>query len=136
MARVKCPRCGAPGSLKVFKVADRLYLRVDHGSSKKRTYCYLGPADEYIHADWLLALGLTNLNDVDFLEIALNALERLKAGIERLRFEQGGKREALEKLKIAENKLTEYIEEIENLRKELEEELKEEEELEEEVGEA
>jgi hypothetical protein len=130
MVKVTCPRCGEQGYTETHSVAGRRYLYIVHGTGKKRRKCYIGPVEEYVHADMLLTLGLRNIQDIDYLEVALNALERLIAHVSELRLEQGGKMEALEKLKIAEKRLTEYIEEIEKLRGEIEEEVEKEEELE------
>jgi hypothetical protein len=130
MVKVTCPRCGEQGYYETHSVAGRRYLYVVHGTGKKRRKCYIGPVDSYVHADMLLTLGLTNVKDIDYLEVAVNALERLIADVKMLEAKENGREEALEKLKIAEKRLTGYIEEIRRLREEIEEEVKREEELE------
>jgi len=68
---VRCPRCGSEGRLEEYVVNGRRYLRVVHGSGKDRKQCYIGPSDNYFHAAALLRLGLTNLKDVDYAELAI-----------------------------------------------------------------
>jgi len=74
---VRCPRCGLDGRLEEYVVNGRAYLRVVHGSGKSKVQCYIGPADFYVHAAGLLRLGLTNLQDVDYVDLVEEAAYRL-----------------------------------------------------------
>jgi hypothetical protein len=124
MAKVICPRCGGLGYIEKHNVAGNEYLYVVHGYGKKRTKCYIGPADSYSHAEWLLSLGLTNIHDIDYLTVVENALTRFINNVKLKRMKDNeGKTEAREKLRIAEKKLREYLEEITRLKEEVEKEV-------------
>jgi hypothetical protein len=124
MVKVECPRCGQPGYIEKHNVNGNVYLYVVHGYGKKRTKCYIGPVDSYSHAEWLLSLGLTNIHDIDYLVVAENALIRFIGNVKLKRMKgDEGKVEAREKLRIAEKKLREYLEEITRLREEVEREV-------------
>jgi len=84
-ARIVCPRCGAVGSLESYTSGGRRYLRVRHG---KKSICYLGPADGYAHAELLLALGLTNVRDVDYAQVAESAVYRFIQEVRLRRFSE------------------------------------------------
>jgi len=124
MAKIVCPRCGGLGYTEVYNIGGKRYLYVVHGYGKKRTKCYIGPVDGYDHAEFLLALGLTNIHDVDYLIVTENALIRFinEMSLKRMK-DNEGRAEALEKLKVAEKKLQTYLEEIAKLKKEIEKEI-------------
>jgi hypothetical protein len=124
MVKVVCPRCGQPGYIEKHSVAGNEYLYVVHGYGKKRTKCYIGPVDSYSHAEWMLSLGLTNIHDIDYLAVAENALIRFINNVKLKRMKDDeGKVEARDKLRMAEKKLREYLEEITRLKEEVEKEV-------------
>jgi hypothetical protein len=128
MVKVICPRCGRQGYTEIHNVAGKKYLYVVHREGKKRTKCYIGPVEGYDHADRLLTLGLTNIQEIDYLEVSINALLRFIVEIEEKRTKDlGEKQDALEKLKRAEKELASYLEDIAKLKKEFEEEIAKEE---------
>lgn len=124
MVKVVCPRCGGLGYAEAYNIGGKRYLYVVHGHGKNRTKCYIGPVDGYDHAELLLALGLTNIHDIDYLIVIENALIRFinEMSLKRMK-DEGGRTEALEKLKAAEKKLQVYLEEITKLRKDIEKEI-------------
>ena len=82
----KCPRCGAPyRSLFTKEVNGKKYVFAYHGKEGRRpVVCYLGPAEGYSVVEHLLALGLTNLEDVNLIEVAYNAASLYAAKANRL----------------------------------------------------
>jgi len=76
---VLCPRCGNIGYKTVKIIRGNPYIYYIHKDSKtgriSRT-CYIGPAEGYKHAEDKLQLGLTNTEEVDYLEVAARALVR------------------------------------------------------------
>lgn len=124
MAKIVCPRCGQMGYTETYNIGGKRYLYVVHGYGKNKTKCYIGPVGGYDHAEFMLALGLTNLHDVDFLIVTENALIRFinEMSLKRMK-DSEGRAEALEKLKVAEKKLQSYLEEITRLRKDIEKEI-------------
>jgi len=124
MAKIVCPRCGQMGHTEAYNIGGKRYLYVVHGYGKNKTKCYIGPVDGYDHAEFMLALGLTNIHDVDYLIVAENALIRFinEMSLKRMGGNQG-RAEALEKVKVAEKKLQVYLEEITKLRKDIEKEI-------------
>ncbi|MCI4409366.1 MAG: hypothetical protein JHC26_09755 [Thermofilum sp.] len=124
MVKVVCPRCGQLGYLEKHNVAGNEYLYVVHGYGKKRQKCYIGPVESYSHAEWILSLGLTNIHDIDYFAVAENALTRFIGNVKLKRMKDDEEKiEAYEKLKVAEKRLHEYLEEITRLREEIEKEI-------------
>jgi len=76
---VLCPKCGSTGYRTVKVIRGNPYIYYIHKDSKSgriaRT-CYIGPAEGYKHAEDKLQLGLTNTEEVDYLEVAARALVR------------------------------------------------------------
>jgi len=94
-----CPRCNAP-YLGIHKkeVNGRTYLYAYHGKQgKKPVYCYLGPADSYVHVESVLPLDLKSLEDVNLLAVAFNAVSLYAVRVRRSGSEE--KKEAALKLK-------------------------------------
>lgn len=124
MTKIMCPRCGQMGYTEIHNIGGKRYLYVVHGYGKNRTKCYIGPVGGYDHAEFMLALGLTNIHDVDYLIVAENALIRFINEMSLIRMkDDAGRAEALEKLKVAEKKIQSYLEEISKLRKDIEKEI-------------
>ncbi|MEM4976044.1 MAG: hypothetical protein QXT64_01825 [Desulfurococcaceae archaeon] len=69
-----CPRCGATGYRSVEKRGNRKYIYYIHKFGEKRRKCYIGPIDGYNHAEKLHSLDLDNLESVDYIEVASNAI--------------------------------------------------------------
>lgn len=72
-----CPRCGQIGYRYVERRGGRKYVYYAHydpGSGRVRK-CYVGPADVYDHAEKLHALGLSNIENVDYIALARRAVE-------------------------------------------------------------
>jgi len=82
---VVCPRCGGYGYETRERRGGRYYIFVVHrvrvGRQTKVRKCYIGPAEGYEHAEQLHGLGLTNVAEQDYLEVAREALERYVARI-------------------------------------------------------
>jgi len=82
-----CPRCGSFGYIAKKTVNGREYLYVRHevrsGKSRKIRYCYIGPAEGYIHVDSLHQLELTNILEQDYLLTAIAAVEKAVLQIEK-----------------------------------------------------
>ena len=114
-ARIVCPRCGAIGSLESYVSGGRRYLRVRHG---KKSICYLGPADGYAHAELLLALGLTNVRDVDYAQVAESAVYRFIQEVRLRRFSEPTK-SLLDKVDTLRRTLQHLIEELGELEEDL-----------------
>jgi len=76
---VLCPKCGSIGYKTVKVIRGNPYIYYIHKDSKtgriSRT-CYIGPAEGYKHVEDKLQLGLTNTEEVDYLEVAARALVR------------------------------------------------------------
>lgn len=86
-----CPRCGSPYSyVEEREVGEQVYLYAVHyyyaGEGRRRRRrkrrCYLGPKSSYVYAEGLLSLGLSGLETVDFVAVAVNAVTRLGAAVE------------------------------------------------------
>jgi hypothetical protein len=86
--RLVCPRCGAVGSLESYVSGGRRYLRIRHGSGRDRSYCYVGPAEAYVHAETLHLLGLTNIRDVDYAQVAESAVRNFMREVRLRRFSE------------------------------------------------
>ncbi|MEM4924880.1 MAG: hypothetical protein QXV81_09470 [Ignisphaera sp.] len=97
-----CPRCLSVGYRSVERRGGRYYVYYIHYDpvSKSRRRCYIGPVEGYSHAEHMHMLDLDNLESVDYLQVALNAVN---AYVRRAR--RSGRREAVERL----GKLVEYI---------------------------
>jgi len=108
-----CPRCGAPyRALHRKEVSGRTYLYAYHGKrGKKPVLCYLGPEDYYVHAEYVLALGLTNLEHVDLLAVAYSATTLYTAKAHKLTEEE--RREAAQRLKNLAEDILQLAEELE-----------------------
>ena len=110
----KCPRCGAPHyGITAKEVQGRTYLYAYHGTDGKGkpVYCYLGPADGYVAAESLHVLGLTNLEEVDPLQVAYAAASNYVVRVKHAKLEEA--REAAQRLRqLAEDviKLAEDLE--------------------------
>jgi len=75
----KCPRCGrAVSGFYVKRVSGRRYVYAYHG---KGNTCYLGPEGEYVHAEGIWELGLSNLSATDLVAIMQEAFSRAVAKI-------------------------------------------------------
>lgn len=75
-----CPRCGSPGTRLIDRRGDREYIYYIHYVDGRRTKHYIGPADGYIHAERILEIGLTNIEDMNFAELIVNAVRRYVEG--------------------------------------------------------
>ncbi len=95
-----CPRCGEEGSLCRYRRNKRVYLYVHHYQKGKLIQkCYIGPEEYYVHTEHILKLSLTNLNDLDFLEVAKDSINRYISKIEIEKIEKERKiKEAIAKL--------------------------------------
>jgi hypothetical protein len=118
MGKVMCPRCGEAGYLESYEVAGRRYLRVVHGRGKSRKRCYIGPAGDYEHAELLLALGLTNVMDVDYALVAENAVRRFIQEVRLRRFSES-KKALIDKVEALVRTLQHLIEELGELEEDL-----------------
>jgi hypothetical protein len=118
MGKVMCPRCGETGYLESYEVAGRRYLRVVHGRGKSRKRCYIGPAGDYEHAELLLALGLTNVMDVDYALVAENAVRRFIQEVRLRRFSES-KRALIDRVEALVRTLQHLIEELGELEEDL-----------------
>lgn len=108
---VICPRCGQPGRIERQTVGGRRYIRIRHVDG---TFHSLGPEDSYEHAEYLLGLGLTNLLDINLLEVAANAV--LKFAEEgRHTWDRRKLEEWLAKADYGIKHLTEALEELEKV---------------------
>ena len=107
-----CPRCGA--SVKGIhrkEVGGRVYLYAYHGKQgKKPVLCYLGPEDYYIHAEYVLTLGLTNLEHVDLLAVAYSAAALYLTRARKLTEEE--RKEAAKKLRDLASDISQLAEEL------------------------
>ncbi|WP_188596596.1 hypothetical protein [Thermocladium modestius] len=83
-----CPRCGEVGYREVKTIHGRDYVYYEHWGEKRR-WCYVGPVGGYRHAQGVAAsvygvdLSLTNVDDLNPLKIAINALLMLEARLDR-----------------------------------------------------
>ena len=77
-----CPRCGAPFSyIRELKRGNNEYLYAVHAYGKKKSYCYLGPADSYIYAEEFNELALSGLaNPLRYLHYVSHAASQLLLG--------------------------------------------------------
>mgnify|MGYP000153166952 CR=1 FL=1 len=73
-----CPRCGeAYDRIEEQEINGRVYLYAVHYEDGKKRRCYLGPAEGYRYVAWLTKLDtLTNLSDLDYMEVAVQAASR------------------------------------------------------------
>jgi len=71
-----CPKCGRSGSRVVREIGGRRYVYYRHYNPETKgvSYCYVGPADGYVRVEALHDLELTNIEDQDYVEIAINSL--------------------------------------------------------------
>jgi hypothetical protein len=108
-----CPRCGAPyRGLHYKEVNGRTYIYAYHGKQgKKPVLCYLGPADGYIAVEQLFALGLTNAESVDLVQVAYSAASL---------FQIRARRASPDERKAAAEKLRQLAEDILHLAQDLE----------------
>jgi len=114
---VRCPKCGLEGRIEKYYVNGRAYLRVVHGSGKSKVQCYIGPADNYIHAGELLRLYLTNLQDVDYAALAAELAWRVVMFARTLGLSEPG--EWLAKVRGLREELEALLPELEKLEQEL-----------------
>jgi len=122
---VRCPRCGREGRLEEYEVNGRRYLRVVHGGGRNRERCYLGPADGYEAAGPLLLLRLHNLMDVDYAEVAFDAITTLLTKVKLEGLGEPGRwlpkvRELRSALEVLLPELRRLEEELERLRRQAE----------------
>lgn len=80
---VKCPRCGAEGSLTRQRVGRREYIYIRHRRGSIDKKCYLGPADEYIfvqriYSEAYTPLGLKNVIDVDLIQVLRGIIDAIR----------------------------------------------------------
>jgi len=94
-----CPRCGAPyRRLEAKRVHGRVYLYAYHGKQGRRPIlCYLGPAGGYVAVEQLFYLGLSNLEDIDLVQVAYSAASLYQIRMRRKDPEE--RREAAERLR-------------------------------------
>ena len=73
-----CPRCGLLGYRSVERRHSRYYVYFIHvdPDTKKMRKCYVGPADGYDYVERMHSLNLDNLDDVDYYDVALNAIAK------------------------------------------------------------
>lgn len=73
-----CPRCGLLGYRSVERRHNRYYVYFIHvdPDTKKMRKCYAGPADGYDYVERMHSLNLDNLDDVDYYDVALNAITK------------------------------------------------------------
>jgi hypothetical protein len=110
----KCPRCGAPHyGITAKEVQGRTYLYAYHGTDGrgKPLYCYLGPADGYIAAESLHVLGLTNLEEVDPLQVAFAAASNYVVRVKHAKLEEP--REAARRLRQLAEDIIKLAEDLE-----------------------
>jgi len=71
-----CPKCGRSGSRVVREIGGRRYVYYRHYNPETKgvSYCYVGPADGYVRVEALHDLELTNIEDQDYVETAINSL--------------------------------------------------------------
>lgn len=71
-----CPRCHRFGYRSIEKRGNRRYIYYIHrDDAGRRSKCYVGPVGGYSYAERLHMLDLDNLADVDYLQVALNAVD-------------------------------------------------------------
>ncbi|MEM4535545.1 MAG: putative integrase [Nanopusillaceae archaeon] len=72
-----CPRCGGVGYRSVEKRAGRYYVYYIHRDPKtgRVRKCYVGPTVVYDYVEKLHALGLSNIEEVDYVAVARRAVE-------------------------------------------------------------
>ncbi|MEM4975948.1 MAG: hypothetical protein QXT64_01330 [Desulfurococcaceae archaeon] len=94
-----CPRCGNIGYRCVEPRGGREYVYYAHydPGSKRVRKCYVGPLYSYEHAERLLLLSLTNVEDIDLVEVAARSIEEYTD--RALRGKPSVRREALEELR-------------------------------------
>jgi hypothetical protein len=117
-ARMVCPRCGAIGSLESYVSGGRRYLRIRHGSGKDRSYCYIGPAEAYEHAEPLHLLGLTNIRDVDYALVAESAVRNFMREVRFRRFSEPTK-SLIDKVELLIHTLQSLVRELGELEEDL-----------------
>ncbi|PUA33349.1 MAG: hypothetical protein B7O98_02675 [Zestosphaera tikiterensis] len=71
-----CPKCGRSGSKVVREIGSRRYVYYRHYNPETKgvSYCYVGPLDGYVRVEALHDLELTNIEDQDYIETAINSL--------------------------------------------------------------
>jgi len=75
-----CPRCGEKYSyIRRMRQGSKTYVYAVHIINRKRKYCYLGPEYEYKHFSNIHDITATNLVKQDYLDIALEALQKYYA---------------------------------------------------------
>ncbi|MEM2863361.1 MAG: hypothetical protein QXW20_07625 [Ignisphaera sp.] len=96
-----CPRCGLMGTRSVEKRNGRFYVYYVHyvGKSGKLRKCYIGPVEGYRYVEKLHSLALDNLEDVDYIAVALNALHCFANMFMRLR-DNSMKKEMVERFAL------------------------------------
>ncbi|MEM2288922.1 MAG: hypothetical protein QW503_07560 [Sulfolobales archaeon] len=72
-----CPRCGNPGTRYLRKEGERVYVYFSHydPATRKRKKCYIGPL-EYKYVEMQHNLGLAGLEDTDYYEVSVTALDK------------------------------------------------------------
>ncbi|MEM2288694.1 MAG: hypothetical protein QW503_06375 [Sulfolobales archaeon] len=71
-----CPKCGNPGTRYLRKEGERVYVYFSHydPATKLRRKCYIGPLHEYEYVEKHHDLGLSNLENTNYYEVAVTAL--------------------------------------------------------------
>jgi hypothetical protein len=133
MGKVVCPRCGELGYVerRVVRTSGgewgkvKTYIYVVHGRGRDKRRCYIGPAEGYDYVEQHLALGLTNVMDVRYEEVAVSAIDHflLEAQLARTKSE-AELAEALERARRLRSLLEERLGELQRLEEALERELK------------
>ncbi len=110
-----CPRCGNIGYRYIESRGEREYIYYAHydpGSRRVRK-CYVGPLYSYEHAERLLTLGLSNIEDVDLATVARRAIEEYVNRV--LHGKPSTRRKALEELTRLRELVDEKIKLLESL---------------------
>ncbi|MEM4976132.1 MAG: hypothetical protein QXT64_02280 [Desulfurococcaceae archaeon] len=103
---VKCPRCGAEGSVYRQRVGKREYIYIRHRRGDIDKKCYMGPADEYvavqrIYSEAFVPLELKNVADVDLTRVLARIIDAIRLQYQRyvILKQYGNLRELYENLK-------------------------------------
>jgi len=103
------------GCRSVERRGGKVYVYYIHYDSKTKWKCYVGPKEGYTHAEDLHRLSLDNIEDVDYVEVAVNSIN---AYLRKVALNGGDKarKEAVRKLE----KLIKYLQlRADELRKEV-----------------
>jgi len=97
-----CPKCHQLGNRFVREIYGRKYVYYRHYNpeTQRVRYCYIGPADRYIHAEKKHELKLTNIEQQDYIDVAIlsiiKAAQRLSEEIAKKNKESEDYEKALE----------------------------------------